>query len=278
MTKEAQSAANFIKTKCLDKDYKLKPKVGIILGSGLGTLVDELTHKFVIPYQDIPNFPPCTVKGHGGNLHLGNLHNTPVACYEGRLHLYEGTTNNQMKTFVRTLKLIGCNTLLVTNAAGSLNLDVPTGHLVLIKDHINFQFRNPLIGPNDSEFGPRFVGMDDVYDITLRQELLKIASENNIPLVEGIFGGVLGPSFETHAEILMLKSLGVDVIAMSLIPEVIVARHCDMRVAAISAISNLAAGLHPEKLSHEVTLRGAKKASQYLITLINAFFANAVHI
>ena len=249
-----------------------KPKVGIILGSGLGALVEQLTDVVTIPYKTIVGFPSCTVKGHGNNLHLGKLYDTPVACCEGRVHLYEGASGTDFKIFVRTLKLIGCDTLLVTNAAGSLNPTVPTGNLVLIKDHINFQFSNPLVGPNDDEFGPRFVGMDDVYDLNLRKQFLNIARNNNIPLTEGIFGGVLGPSFETHAEIAMLKKIGVDVVAMSLIPEVIVARQCGMRVVAVSAVSNLAAGLHTEKLSHEVTLRGAQKASIHLVNLISHVF------
>ena len=249
-----------------------KPRVGIILGSGLGALVEQLSDTFSIPYKNIIDFPSCTVKGHGGNLHLGRLHRIPVACCEGRVHLYEGASGDDIKTFVRTLKLIGCETLLVTNAAGSLRHDVPTGNLVLINDHINFQFSNPLVGANDDEFGPRFVSMDDAYDPDLRKQFLTVAQANNIPLTEGVFGGVLGPSFETHAEIRMLKKMGVDVVAMSLIPEVIVARHCGMRVVAVSAISNLAAGLHPEKLSHELTLRGARKASKNLIHLISEVF------
>ena len=268
MTQAAKNAAAYIQQQCPD----LKPKVGIILGSGLDAVVDELTNATVIPYSDIPDFASVTIKGHGGNLHLGYLYATPVACYEGRVHLYEGTTSDAIKTFVRSLKLIGCDILFVTNAAGSLNREVPTGNLVLIKDHINFQFGNPLVGPNDNEFGPRFVGMDDAYDITLREQLLSAAQNNNIPLSEGVFVGVLGPSFETPAEIRMLKTMGADVVAMSLIPEVIVARHCDMRVVAVSAVSNLAAGLHDEKLSHEVTLRGAKIASTHLVSLINEVF------
>lgn len=268
MTQAAKHAAAYIQQSHPD----FHPKVGIILGSGLGALTDELSNKAVISYSNIPNFPPCTVQGHGGNLHLGYLHDTPVACYEGRIHLYEGTHSEDIKTFVRTLKLLGCEILLVTNAAGSLSHDVPTGNLVLIKDHINFQFGNPLVGRNDAEFGPRFVGMDETYDFELRQQLLKIAEEENIPLSEGVFGGVLGPSFETPAEINMLKIMGVDVVAMSLIPEVIVARHCGMRVVAVSAISNLAAGMHSEKLSHEVTLQGAQVASKNLIRLVDNFF------
>ncbi|MCB1827086.1 MAG: purine-nucleoside phosphorylase [Coxiellaceae bacterium] len=272
MTQAAKDAAAYIQK----KHPNFTPKVGIILGSGLGAVVEELKDRIVIPYEEIPNFPNVTVKGHGGNLHLGKLYDTPVACYEGRIHLYEGTKSEDFKTFVRTLKLIGCDTLFVTNAAGSLNRDIPTGNLVLIKDHINFQFGSPLVGPNDDEFGPRFVGMDDVYDKELREKLLSAAQKCNAPLSEGVYVGVLGPAFETPAEIQMLKTMGADVVAMSLIPEVIIARHCDMRVVAVSAVSNLAAGLHDEKLSHEVTLRGAKQASTHLVALINEVFKQEI--
>ncbi len=268
MTQAAKNAAAYIKKQC----PAIKPKVGIILGSGLSAITKALSNVRIIPYTNIPSFPSCTVKGHKGKLHMGYFHNTPIACCEGRIHFYEGVSSEVIKTFIRTLKLIGCQILLITNAAGSLNRDVPIGNLVLIKDHINFQNNNPLTGPNDSEFGPRFIDMGDAYDIELRQELLKIAQGNHIPLTEGIFAGVLGPSFETCAEINMLKNMGVDVVAMSLIPEVIVARHCDIRVVAISAISNLATGLHTEKLSHQITLHGAQIASQHLTQLISKFF------
>lgn len=267
MTEAAKIAASFI----TDKVPNFTPKIGIILGSGLGEFANHIEDASVIPYSDIPDFPPCTVEGHNSNLHLGRMHNTTVACLEGRPHFYEGISNATMQTPVRLLKLLGCEILLVTNSAGSLNPEVPTGHLVAIKDHINFQCKNPLVGPNDNSFGPRFVGMDDAYDAPLRKQLLAAAKAASIPLTEGVFGGVLGPSFETPAEIRALKTLGVDVVAMSLIPEVIIARHCGLRVVAISAISNLAAGLQIEKLSHEVTLRGAKKASENLIVLLLSF-------
>ncbi len=267
MTKAAKKAAHFI----ADKAPNYQPKVGIILGSGLGALVNHIENAAVIPYADIPSFPPCTVAGHNGNLHLGTIHKTPVACLEGRVHFYEGVSNEIMQTPVRLLKLLGCDILLITNAAGSLNPEVTTGNLVAIKDHINFQFTNPLAGPNDDDFGPRFIGMDDAYDATLREQLFSAAKAISIPLTEGVFASVLGPSFETPAEIRALRTLGADVVAMSLVPEVIIARHCGLRVVAISAISNLAAGLHSEKLSHEVTLRGAEKASENLVALVCAF-------
>jgi xanthosine phosphorylase len=261
-------AAQFIQKQCPD----ITPTVGIILGSGLGGLVDHLKNAVTIAYADIPGYPSGDVEGHSNRLHIGYLQDVPVACLEGRIHLYEGATQQAIKTFVRTLKDIGCDTLLVTNSAGSLNLDTPTGHLVLIKDHINLQGSNPLIGPNDDEYGPRFIGMDNIYDADLRQQLVAAAKQQAIPLQEGVYAGVLGPVFETPAEIQMLKTLGADVVAMSLIPEVIVAHHCGLRIAAISAISNLAAGLEKQTLSHELTLSGAKVSSKNLIALISQFF------
>ena len=267
MTQTAHTAAKFIQKKCAD----LKPQTGIILGSGLGELVKHIDNATVIPYSDIPDFPPCSVAGHDGKLHLGTINNTAVACLEGRIHYYEGVNNDAIKTPVRLLKLLGCESLLITNSAGSLNADVPTGNLVAVKDHINLQFNNPLVGPNDDDFGPRFIGMEDAYDKALREQLFSAAKAASIPLTEGVYAGVLGPSFETPAEINALRTLGADVVAMSLIPEVIIARHCGLRVAAISAITNLAAGMHHEQLSHEVTLQGAKLASEKLIKLVLSF-------
>lgn len=252
-----------------NKSPKITPRLAIILGSGLGKLTEQLTNSVKIPYEEIPNFPTCGVQGHGGALHIGYLGSIPVACLAGRIHLYEGIDGIEIKKFVRTMKLLGCKTLMVTNSAGSIDPSISVGNLMLVKDHINFQFRNPLIGKNDEEYGPRFPGMDATYDKELRTYLKKVAQEKNISLSEGVFGGTLGPSFETPAEVQMLSILGVKAVAMSLISEVIVARHCGMRVVAISAITNLAAGLYQGgELSHEVTLNGAKVASKNLITLI----------
>jgi len=257
----------------LEKYPKFKPRISIILGSGLGSLCEKIDKAAIIPYTKIPSYPPCGVDGHMGQLYLGYLHGIAVACLQGRIHLYEGISNADIKIFIRTLKLIGSDTLIVTNAAGSLNRDITPGQLVLIKDHINLQFNNPLIGPNEDEFGPRFFDMSNVYDLTLQQHFLEAAKKANLTLHRGVFAGVLGPSFETPAEIEMIRRLGADTVAMSLIPEVLVAKHCGMKVAAISAISNLASGLHPknEELSHAVTLEGAKKASNNLISLISKF-------
>lgn len=261
-----------------DRFPDFKPKIAIILGSGLGDVVDALSPAFKISYDEIPGFPPCTVEGHQGFLHLGYLENVPVAIMQGRSHFYEGyfhtnqtLSTKLMMTPIRALKLCGVETLILTNAVGSFHKNMVPGNLVVINDHINFQFTNPLVGPNDNEFGPRFVGMEDAYDPALRQKIQEIAAKLDIPVHEGVFFGVLGPMFETPAEIRAYKILGADVVGMSIISEVITARHCGLKVAAISAITNMAAGMSSQKLSHDVTLEGAKLGVNRLSQLIRGF-------
>lgn len=248
-----------------------KPTIGFILGSGLGPLADAIEDADVIPYDDLPGFPISTIKGHAGRLVIGKLCGVSVACLQGRVHAYEGTSSDHIKTLVRTLKLLGCEELIITNAAGSLREEVPPGDLVIIKDHINFQHSNPLIGPNDDEFGPRFVSLDDVYDADLRGQLQAGAKRLNMHVTEGVYLSVLGPVFETHAEIRAFRTLGADMVGMSTVPEAIVARHCGLRIAAVSAICNFGAGMSPQHLSHEVTLQGAQLAIDKLINLIKEF-------
>lgn len=254
---------------------KLKPgfhaKVGLILGSGLGPIAEQITDATIIDYADLPGFPVSSVKGHGGKLYLGFLKGVPVACLQGRAHHYEGVDYHKMRTLVRSLKVLGCESLLVTNSSGSLRREVGVGEVVAITDHINMQFHNPLVGPNDDEFGDRFVGMEDAYDPQLRQQLHEAANKQNITLHEGIYIGVLGPSFETPAEIRAYRTLGADVVGMSTVADVIIARHCGLKVITLSAITNLAAGMHSEQLSHEVTLQGAKIAADKMIRIINEF-------
>ena len=274
MTERAYQTALLIQQKCPD----FSPEYAIILGSGLGSLAEQITDPCIISYDELPGFPDCSVKGHVGALHLGFLHGVPVACLQGRAHLYEGIDNSIIQTLIRTLKLLGCHTLLATNASGSLRADVPPGHLVLLNDHINMQFNNPLVGKNDDRFGDRFIGMEDAYDPDLRQQFSSLAQKCEIPLTEGVYIGVLGPSFETPAEIRAFKILGADAVGMSTIPEVICARHCGMKVAVIAVITNLAAGMSEQKLSHEVTLSGAALGQQNLITLVNAFFKQQANL
>jgi len=264
---DAHKAAEFIQ----QQKPNFKPKVGIVLGSGLGALAELIQDKTVIPYEDLPGFPVSTISGHAGKLVLGYLNKVPVVCLQGRVHPYEGTSGEKIKTLIRTFKTLGCEIYLATNAAGSLRVEVAPGELVAITDHINFQPGNPLVGLNDDDFGSRFVSLDEAYDPILRKNLHKAAEKLNIDLHEGVYLATLGPVFETPAEIRAFRVLGADVVGMSTVPEVIVARHCDMRVVVISAITNLAAGMSTEILSHEGTLHYANLVSDKMCKLVSEF-------
>ena len=249
------------------------PKIGMILGSGLGEVSAQIKDPVTIAYSELPGFSLFHIAGHASRLHLGMLKGVPVMCFEGRAHTYEGIQEAiaVLRTIIRTLKLLGGEILLTTNAVGSLRADVVPGHLVVVKDHINFMFSNPLIGRNDDEFGERFVSLDDAYDPELRQKFLQIAQQKKLPLTEGVYLAASGPTFETHAEIRAYKMLGADTVGMSTVPEIIIARHCGLRTAAVSAVVNLAAGMSEEKLSHEGTLKGAKLAVDHMVNLFLAF-------
>lgn len=247
-----------------------KAKIGIILGSGLADIADKVTDSLTIPYAELSSFPVSSVVGHHGKMILGYFNKIPVVCCQGRVHLYEGMQAKDFKLFIRTLKCLGCHTLIMTNAVGSLNKNVGPGQLVLISDHINLHPMNPLVGPNDEEFGPRFFSMDDAYDPNLRHIIQQAAKKLSLPLKEGIYVSVLGPNFETPAEIRAFQQLGADVVGMSTIPEVIVARHCGLKVAVISVVTNLAAGLSDEPITHEGTVHFAAKASNNLRQLLES--------
>jgi xanthosine phosphorylase len=249
------------------------PKIAIILGSGSGALAEHIEKTVVIPYQDLPGFHTTTVAGHKGNLYLGKIKGVPVACLQGRPHYYEDVSNDVIKTMIRTLKLMGCETLLATNASGSIRKEIPAGSLVLINDHINFQFNSVLVGENDESFGPRFISLQDLYDRQLRKQILNAAKKLKIKMKEGIYIGVIGPSYETPAEINAFRIWGADVVGMSTIPEVIVAHHCGMRVAAISVVTNMAAGLANTEITHEETLHNAQMAADRLVPLVINFVA-----
>lgn len=273
MTQSAKKAVEIIRKAAPD----FTPKVGMILGSGLGAISSQIENAVSIPYAELPDFSAYPVAGHSAKLHLGMLKGVPVACLEGRTHFYEGGKAAEViKTLIRTLKLLGCEILMTTNAVGSLLLDTPPGSLVLIKDQINFICNNPLIGKNDEEFGPRFVSMDNAYDLKLRERMLQIASKIGINLREGVYLANSGPTFETPAEIRAYKTLGADIVGMSTVPETIVARHCGLRVVTVSAVTNFAAGLSSEVLSHEGTLKGAALAMENLIKLFLTFLAEGV--
>lgn len=247
------------------------PRVGMILGSGLSLLAEQITDAVAVPYTDIPGLPSGGVAGHASELVMGYLNGMPVICLRGRLHFYEGVAQEAVRTLVRLVKWMGAETLIVTGAVGSLRKDAKAGELMLIEDHINFHPGNPLVGHNDESIGPRFVSMEDAYDPELREKMEKAAASLSIELHKGVYISVLGPMFETPAEIRAFKKWGADVVGMSCVPEVILARHCGLRVACVTAITNAAAGMSDEVISHEGTLHFGEIAAEKLITLIPAF-------
>ena len=269
----AADACAFIKQRA----PQLAPKIGLILGFGLGSLADQIENAIKIPYSDIPGFPVSSVTGHSGQLILGTLNKMPVACLQGRVHFFEGITPDKVKILIRTLHLLGCTSLIITNSSGSIRSDVGPGELMLITDHINFQPGNPLVGINDEEFGPRFVSMDNAYDHDLRLRIMNVAEQLKIGITQGVYISVLGPVFETPAEIRAFRILGADAVGMSTVPEVVVARHCGMRVAAIAGITNYAAGMSEEILSHEGTLHHAQFCAANMSKLITALMENLQH-
>jgi len=235
-----------------------------VLGSGLGALADELTDAVTFPYGELPGFRPGTVAGHAGALALGRLGDAPVAVLRGRVHLYEGADAAAIATPIRLLKLLGAEAVLLTNAAGSLRPEVGPGSLVAISDHINMLAFNPLTGRNDDDIGPRFPSMAGAYDAELRAELAGAARDCEVRWHEGVYLACPGPSFETPAEIRAFRTLGADLVGMSTVPEVIVARHCGLRVAAVSVVTNLAEGMGDEPLSHEGTLAEGERGGERL--------------
>ena len=244
----------------------LRPRVAIVLGSGLGDFADAVEGGTTIPYDELPGFPVPSVASHAGALVLGRVAGVPVVCLKGRAHYYEGQGANIMRTPIRALKRAGCETLLLTNAAGSLRPEADAGSLMLITDHINFAGANPLIGAP----GDNFVDLADAYDPALRAILLAAARREAITLHQGVYMWFSGPSFETPAEIRAAKVLGADAVGMSTVPECILARHCGLRVAAISNVTNLAAGMTEEKLSHDLTMAQAVEGGQKLTRLLQA--------
>ena len=249
----------------------LVPRVGIVLGSGLGAVADAVEDAVSFPYAELPGFPQGTVAGHARTLHLGTLAGVPVAVLQGRAHLYEGVAAAALTVPIRTLRGLGAEALLLTNAAGSLVADVTPGRLMALTDHINLMGTNPLIGPNDDAIGPRFVAMGATYDAELRAGLHAAARAEGIALADGVYLAVTGPAFETPAEIRAFKLLGADAVGMSTVPEAIVAAHCGLRVAAVSCITNLAEGMSDEVLSHEGTLAAAAVGALDLARLIPRF-------
>lgn len=256
-----------------DRLAGFSPRLGLVLGSGLGGLAELLAQPLSIDYAELPGFPRATVAGHHGRLVAGLLDGCPVLCLQGRLHHYEGHPGAALALPVRLLHAAGCRALLLTNAAGSLRPDMPPGSLMALSDHINWAGVNPLLGPNDDALGPRFFDMSRAYDPTLRERLHAAAARSGVSLREGVYVMYPGPNFETPAEIRALQRLGGDAVGMSTVPECLAANHCGLPVAAVSTITNYAAGLSAgtTELSHAETLAVGERTAERLAALVRAF-------
>ncbi len=246
----------------------LEPRVGVVLGSGLGGLADDVESRVEIPYGDIPGWPVSTAVGHAGVLVLGTVAGVPVVVMRGRAHLYEGVGADRVVFGVRVLGKLGIGSLVVTNAAGGIKPDFSPGQLVLISDHVNLQGASSLVGPNDESLGPRFPDMSDAYDGELRLRAHLAAEELGIHLAEGVYVAWLGPQFETPAEIRFMRAVGGDLAGMSTVQEVIAARHMGIRCLGISVVTNMAAGVLPEKIDHEAVLEVGERAAGSLTALL----------
>ncbi|MGP0585720.1 purine-nucleoside phosphorylase [Paenibacillus timonensis] len=258
-----REAAEYIRSRSA-----LTPKVGLILGSGLGVLADHIEQPVSIDYRDIPFFPQSTVEGHAGELLIGTVQGTAVVLMKGRFHMYEGYGPEMTAFPVRVMKELGVSTLLVTNAAGGVNTSYNPGDLMLISDHLNLTGRNPLVGPNDEELGARFPDMSQAYSRRLRDIARKIAADKGVPLQEGVYAGLLGPTYETPAEIRMLRTLGADAVGMSTVSETIVARHAGIEVLGISCISNMASGILDQPLSHQEVMETTERVREKFLSLV----------
>lgn len=249
---------------------KLRPAVGLVLGSGLGAFAEELAGAARIPYERIPGFPRSTAVGHAGRLVVGKVGAVPVAVMQGRAHFYEGYAMRDVVFGVRVLARLGCRALVVTNAAGGINRSYKQGCLVALRDHINLMGTNPLIGPNDERFGPRFPDMTRAYSPRFRQMALEEGRRLGIEMHEGVYAALPGPSYETPAEIRAVERLGADLVGMSTVPEVIAARHVGLEVLAISCVTNLAAGILDQPLSHDEVLATGERVRAQFAALLRA--------
>jgi purine-nucleoside phosphorylase len=261
----AERAAKFILA-----ETKLRPKVALVLGSGLGAFADEFSSATRIPYEKIPGFPRPTIEGHAGCLVIGKVGAIAVAAMQGRVHFYEGYPAKEVVFPMRVFGRLGIRAAILTNAAGAINLQFNQGALVVIRDHINLQGTNPLIGPNDKRFGPRFSDMTHAYFRPYRETAFSEGKKLGIVIREGVYAALSGPSFETPAEIRYLKMIGADMVGMSTVPEVIVARHMDIRVLGISCVTNMAAGILDREINHEEVLETGERVRSQFVALLRA--------
>jgi inosine/guanosine/xanthosine phosphorylase family protein len=252
-------------------DTDLRPRLGLVLGSGLGGLADEIEEAVAIPFTQVPGWPAPTAGGHAGRLLLGKLRGLPVACLQGRLHMYEGLSERLVAEPVLLMGRLGAEMVLLTNASGGVNPEFGAGTLMVLTDHINLTGRNPLVGPSDEGEGPRFPDMSAVYDRELRQRLHAAARAEDVEMHEGVYLGLLGPTYETPAEVRMIRTLGADAVGMSTVLEAIAANWSGMRVCAVSLVTNPGAGLSPTPLQHGEVLEAADKAGPALARVIGRF-------
>jgi len=261
----AEAAARFIQ-----KKTKLRPKIALVLGSGLGAFADEFAGAVRIPYAKIPHFPRSTAIGHAGQLVIGKVEGIEVAGMQGRVHLYEGYSPQEVSFPIRVFSWLGVKAVILTNAAGGIKKEFTQGRLVVITDHINLQGTNPLSGPNVEKFGPRFPDMTNAYDKRFRELTLAAGRRLGIDLGEGVYAALAGPSYETPAEIRYLRSIGADLVGMSTVPEVIAARHSGLRALGISCVTNAAAGVLDQPLDHNEVLETAERVKSQFIGLLRA--------
>lgn len=262
---QADTAAQFLLSQT-----KLRPRIGLVLGSGLGGFADELREAVRIPYAQIPFFPRSTAIGHAGQMVIGLAGGVPVAAMQGRVHLYEGYSAEQVAFPTRVLGRMGIRVLILTNAAGGINLKYQQGALVVISDHINLQGHNPLVGENDDRFGPRYPDMTHAYSRPYRELALEEARRLQLDVSEGVYAALLGPSYETPAEIRYLRAIGADLVGMSTVAEVIAARHSGLQVLAISCVTNMAAGILDKPINHEEVLETGERVKGAFIALVKA--------
>jgi len=262
---QAERAAKFILSKT-----KLRPKIALVLGSGLGAFADELAGAARIPYQKIPGFPRSTAVGHAGQLVIGKVGGIEAEVMQGRVHFYEGYTAKEVVFPMRVLGRLGIRAAILTNAAGGIDLGYKQGALVVIRDHINLQGANPLIGPNDDRFGPRFPDMTQAYWKQYREIALAEAKRLGIEVHEGVYAALSGPSYETPAEIRYLRTIGADLVGMSTVPETIVARHMGIRVLGISCVTNMAAGILDQPINHAEVMETGERVKTQFIALLRA--------
>jgi purine-nucleoside phosphorylase len=259
----AEAAAQYLLSRT-----SLRPRIGVVLGSGLGSLADALAEATLVPYSEIPNFPCSTAVGHAGRMVIGKAGDVPLAAMQGRVHLYEGYSPQQVAFPIRVLARLGIRAVILTNAAGGINLEYKQGALVVLSDHINLQAHNPLVGSNDDRLGLRYPDMTDAYFKPYRQAALEGARRLGMTVYEGVYAAMLGPSFETPAEIRFLRTIGADLVGMSTASEVVAARHMGLKVLAISCVTNMAAGILDQPLTHEEVLETGERVKDAFTSLI----------